>query len=135
MTPTEKRLEEIREWQERETQRGWIEPYSLSARVAREHIPWAIAHIKALEEKARRAEEALRFQDPRNATERYDRIADDFYRLTGRWPPGRSRPAAMGADPDGDATGRAWRDFCNDWHERWFDDALAALKRDTEGAL
>lgn len=75
--------------------------------------------------------EALRFQDPRNATERYDRIADDFYRETRMWPPGRSRPAAMGGDPDGESVARyqAWRAFVNAWHERWFDAALTTSEK------
>lgn len=70
--------------------------------------------------------EALRFQDPRNSTERYDRIADDFYRETGLWPPGRSRAAEMGTDPTDPAfIQKRWREFCNEWHERWFDAALS----------
>lgn len=72
---------------------------------------------------------ALRFQDPRNAAERYDRIADDFYRETGWWAPGRSIPAAFNhaySEAEDDERHRKWREFCNRWHERFFDEALAS---------
>ena len=86
----------------------------------------ARASEEALAERVKRLEGALRFQDPRNASERYDRIADDFFRETGRWPPGRSMPAAMGGDPfDPMETQQMWRKFCNEWHEKFFDDALS----------
>lgn len=84
------------------------------------------AALQAEQEKSARLEEALRFCDPRNATERYDRIADDFHRETGLWPPGRSRPAAMGPDPDAERANRTWRTYVDAWHEHWFDAALAS---------
>jgi hypothetical protein len=72
-------------------------------------------------------EAALRFQDPRNASARYDRIADDFHRETGLWPPGRDAPAAMGLPESLREEAQAkWRPFVDAWHERWFDAALSA---------
>lgn len=89
---------------------------------------------RALEsERARvkRLEEALRFQDPRNAAERYEVIARDFNRETGFFAPGKSMPAAMGAYTEEEEKKRQalWRSFVNRWHEEWFDAAL----KDTEG--
>lgn len=83
------------------------------------------ARLATIEAERDRLRDALRFQDPRNAAERYDRIADDFERETGLWPPGRSRAAAMGPDPRQEEAFAAWRKFCDAWHERWFDRALS----------
>ena len=86
------------------------------------------AQLVARDAEIGRLRAALAFQDPRNATARYDRIADEFYAETGMWPPGRSRAPEMGSDPHPpDEVHRAWRDFCNKWHERWFDQALAPV--------
>lgn len=75
-----------------------------------------------------KAVEFIRLQDPRNAAERYDRIADAFEAKHHLLAPGRSRPPEIGADPSPDVTGLMWRAFCNEWHEREFDEALAAAK-------
>lgn len=85
------------------------------------------ARVAGLQQRVVQLEAALRFQDPRNATERYDRIADDFVRATGLWPPGRSRPLEMGLQSvhDIDRAHQEWRTFVNKWHERWFDRVLS----------
>lgn len=82
--------------------------------------------VKDLVHENARLREALRLQDPRNATERYELIADAFTAKTGHPAPGRSMPAAMAYLPDDDdARQRLWRTFCNEWHESFFDTALA----------
>ncbi len=83
-----------------------------------------------------KAEDALgkviamaRVQDPRNAAETYDLIANAFERqYPNRTAPGRSRPLALGSDEDPDATQRVWRAFVNAWHETHFDWLYAAAK-------
>lgn len=85
----------------------------------------AVAKLDASERAGAAMREALRFQDPRNATARYDRIADEFYSSTGLWPPGRSRAAEMGVDHREEEAHREWRKFVDKWHEDWFDAALA----------
>jgi hypothetical protein len=81
----------------------------------------------ALAARVARLEKALRFQDPRNASERYERIADDFEKETGHPAPGRDMAAARGGLSWQEEKDRneKWRPFVNAWHERWFDAALA----------
>lgn len=89
------------------------------------HVAELVAdRIRDLEARLAGAVEALRLQDPRNAAERYDRIADDFKRETGLWAPGRSIPAAVGlsySDAEDAERHQRWRAFVNAWHERCFD--------------
>lgn len=83
--------------------------------------------VLAAQARVKELEEALRIQDPRNASERYDLIADDFYRKTGWWAPGRSIPAAVGlvySEEEEAIRAKEWRAFCNKWHEDFFDAAL-----------
>lgn len=70
--------------------------------------------------------EALRIQDPRNATARYDMIADAFWKETGLWPPGRSAAPAMGIpESQREEAEKNWRPFVNRWHEDFFDRVLS----------
>lgn len=78
-------------------------------------------------------EEALRLMDPRNAAERYDRIAEDFYKATGLMAPGKSTPLAMQySNADHERSQREWRPFVDSWNEKFFDAALAQTKKDGE---
>lgn len=105
-----------------------------NARLKLAPFPWETLkrdyeQVKRERDEARAAcaakNEALRLQDPRNSTERYERIADAFYDKHHRMAPGQSRPMEMGSDPDPDETQRLWRAFCNEWHEAFFDAALS----------
>lgn len=74
-------------------------------------------------------EEATRLNDPRNASERYDRIAEDFHRATGLFAPGKSVPLAMHySERDRFMAEEKWRPFVNAWHERQADEVAAALR-------
>ena len=75
--------------------------------------------------------------DPLDSIRRYDEIADAFERETGYWPPGRSRPLAMGGEsPMREQEAReAWRAFCNRWHEAKTADARRALAAPADPAL
>lgn len=71
--------------------------------------------------------EALRIQDPRNATECFERMASDFRKETGLMAPGKDvHPARSYGDEDEDRRRKLWRPFVNAWHERFFDAALAS---------
>lgn len=86
--------------------------------------------VATLRAELERVRGALRLQDPRNATERYEAIARDFNRETGFFAPGKSMPAAMGGLSEEDENRRQalWRPFVNRWHEQWFDAALAEVE-------
>lgn len=81
--------------------------------------------LHGAEARVTKLEEALRVQDPRNASARYDMIADAFYLSTGLWPPGRSAPPAMGIpEAQREEAQTRWRPFVDAWHEAFFDAAL-----------
>lgn len=78
--------------------------------------------------------EALRIQDPRNATARYDMIADAFWKETGLWPPGRSAAPAMGIpESQREEAEKKWRPFVDRWHEDFFDAALSPTPAREDG--
>lgn len=80
---------------------------------------------KRLRAENQRLREALRLQDPRNASECFERIAADFQRKTGLMAPGKDVHPAMNYGQEDDDKRRAlWRSFVNEWHERFFDAAL-----------
>lgn len=111
-----------------ETEDDFTHYFNATGRLSAENATLR-AERDAAREEVGRLREALRFQDPRNATERYERIADDFYRETHLWPPGRSRAAAMGpaysSDEEEKNVQRDWRVFVDRWHERFFERALS----------
>jgi hypothetical protein len=92
-----------------------------------------VALVRKLAARVEELTEALRFQDPRNATARYDEIADAFEKATGLRAPGRSYPLEMGPDTHPEDAWRAWRGFVNGWHEAWFDAALSSAPTEPKG--
>jgi hypothetical protein len=88
-------------------------------------IVYRDAMAAALREAKKYADEL----DPRNASERYDAIADAFYRETRLWPPGRSMPMAMGgvSEKDEKRAREEWSPFCNRWHERRADEIRTVI--------
>lgn len=70
-------------------------------------------------------EKGLSTFHPRNATERYELAAEEFYRRYGRVAPGKSRPMEMGADPEPEETLRLWSGFLSKWWGERVDIILA----------
>jgi hypothetical protein len=90
-------------------------------------------HVRAERDALR---EALRVQDPRNANERYERIAADFEKETGLIAPGKDVHAAMSYSAEDEAKRQQlWRPFVDRWHEQFFDAVLSTPSQAADDLL
>jgi cell division protein FtsB len=113
---------------ERDEARTAIERAIVRAEKAEASLAAAQAANAAKDAQIAKLREVLRLFAPANATETYDRIAEDFRRETGLVAPGKDVPAAMqyGAKQHDEAR-RKWQPFVTRW---WASQLDAALKTD-----
>lgn len=52
-------------------------------------------------------------QQPEDPNERYERLADEFYRATGMLAPGKDQAAAEGGFPAHEARAKRWNEWIN----------------------
>ncbi len=78
--------------------------------------------------------ELVRILDPQNSAERYDLIAEAFWRKHHVMAPGKSVPHAMGAysKDDEERRHKLWGPFIDEWYVAHFAKLYAMVPKDPE---